>query len=132
MSQAELFEKLGAPLKNVRWSWGGVRESDKTIFLRVWQDGTKTDGAKRYIWISDETPPSGDLGAAERLVHVNLVQSGYSCYLVMCQAVDTNAIPRAVQSYNENEVFVAGEVILFEGFYWIEFKDRVRVKNVCV
>ncbi len=41
MSQAELFETLGAPLKNVRWSWGGVRKSDGAVFLRVWQDGTK-------------------------------------------------------------------------------------------
>lgn len=97
MSQAELFETLGAPLKNVRWSWGGVRKSDGAVFLRVWQDGTKKINGKRYIWISVENPLGNDLGENERMDHLKLVQAGHPCYLVMCQAVDTSAAPRAIQ-----------------------------------
>jgi hypothetical protein len=37
MGPKALFEKLGAPLKNTVWSWGGVR-ADGAIFLRVWED----------------------------------------------------------------------------------------------
>ena len=79
MSQAELFETLGAPLKNVRWSWGGVRKSDGAVFLRVWQDGTKKINGKRYIWISVESPLGNDLGENERMDHLKLVQAGHPC-----------------------------------------------------
>jgi len=111
LSQAEMFSRLGAPLKNTRWSWGGVRESDRTVFLRVWQDGLKRVGDKRYIWISENAPRSDDLGANERLQHVELIRSGYRCFMVMCQAVDTKAAPRTVLSFNKNEVFVGGELL---------------------
>ena len=37
-SRAELFSYLGAPLNNVQWSWGAVRETDGSVFLVVWQD----------------------------------------------------------------------------------------------
>lgn len=130
MSQSELFETLGTPLNNVRWSWGGVRDSDGTVFLRVWQDGTKKIDGKRFIWISVENPPGDDLGENERMEHLKLVQSGRPCYLVMCQAVDASAVPRAVQSFNRNEVFETGKVVLMDGDYWIELKGRVKVRDV--
>ena len=130
MSQKEFFEELSAPLKNVRWSWGSVRESDKTVFLRVWQDGTIKKDNKRFIWISDKSAPQGDNGSAERLKHVGLVLSGYACYLVMCQAQDTKVFPRVVQSFNRKEVFLTGEVILDEGHYWIEQRERISVKKI--
>lgn len=130
MSQAELFETLGAPLKNVRWSWGGVRKSDGAVFLRVWQDGTKKINGKRYIWISVENPLGNDLGENERMDHLKLVQAGHPCYLVMCQAVDTSAAPRAIQSFNRTEVFETGDTILDDGHYWIEIRGRVNVREV--
>jgi|TARA_R100000049_G_C1952042_1_gene100660 hypothetical protein len=132
MSQAEMFANLGAPLNNVRWSWGSVRESDGAVFLRVWQDGTRKIDGKRFVWISDENPPEGDLGANERLHHVTLINSGKACYLIMCQAVDTKAAPRQVQSFNAKEVFCGGEVLFDDGAYWIELKGRVPVKQVIV
>jgi hypothetical protein len=39
MSLSALFARKGAPLHNVRYSWGGVR-ADGTVILRVWQDET--------------------------------------------------------------------------------------------
>lgn len=130
MSQSELFETLGAPLNNVRWSWGGVRGLDGAVFLRVWQDGTIKVNGKRYIWVSVENPPGDDLGENERMDHLKLVQSGQPCYLVMCQAVDTSAAPRTIQSFNRSEVFETGEVILKDGDYWIEITGRVKVCDV--
>lgn len=124
MSQAEMFEKLGAPLNNVRWSWGSVRASDGAVFLRVWQDGTEKIEGKRYIWIS-EVNPAPELGANERLRHVNLVQGGAACYLIMCQAVDTKAAPRAIQSFNNKDVFETGGIVKADGAYWLELKGRI-------
>ncbi len=37
MSITAMFENLGAPLANSRWSWGGVRQ-DGAVVLRVWQN----------------------------------------------------------------------------------------------
>ena len=128
--QSELFETLGAPLNNVRWSWGGVRDTDGTVFLRVWQDGTIKRDGKRYLWVSDVSPPDGDLGAHERLGHVKQVLDGALCYLVMCQAVDTKAASRVVQSFNAKQVFLAGEIIEIDGLYWIEVKERKRIREV--
>lgn len=130
MSQAEMFNKLGAPLNNTRWSWGSVRESDGTVFLRVWQDGTMKMDGKRYVWLSELNPPDSDLGAKERLYHTELVMSGRTCYLVMCQAIDTSAVPRAVRSFNERELFETGGVITEQGGYWIELKGRIAVDRV--
>lgn len=130
MSQTKMFASLGAPLRNVRWSWGSIRESDGTVFLRVWQDGTRQIDGKRYMWISDETPAAEDPGTRERLEHARLVQSGRPCYMVMCQAEDTSAEPRKVKAFNAREVFEGGEVVLTEGAYWIELAGRVSVKSV--
>jgi len=132
MTQAEIFKRLGAPLKNQRWSWGGVRESDRTVFLRVWQDGTMNIDNKRYIWVADKECEKSDLGSKERLSHVELIKSGYKCYMVMCQAVDTEASPRAVARFNRKELFVGGELIEKDGAYWMEFVDRISIGEIAV
>ncbi len=124
MSQAEMFERVGAPLNNVRWSWGSVRASDGAVFLRVWQDGTEKIEGKRYIWIS-EVNPASELGANERLRHVHLVQAGAACYLIMCQAMDTKAAPRTVQSFNSKEVFETGDIEQADGAFYLELKGRI-------
>ncbi|MGR2705656.1 hypothetical protein [Pseudomonas sp. AU10] len=132
MTLSGLFEKLGAPLNNPRWSWGSVRDSDGMIFLRVWQDGSQKIGEKRYIWVFDESLQSSNLGADERLRHTRLLQAGCPCYLVMCEAVDTSAIVRVVRGFNKNEVFEAGEILLFEGAYWLELKGRVPAAGLFI
>ena len=47
-SRAELFSYLGAPLNNVQWSLGAVRETDGSVFLVVWQDENLRRGARSY------------------------------------------------------------------------------------
>lgn len=129
MSQAELFRSLGAPLNNVRWSWGSVRKADGAVFLRVWQDDTIKIEGKRYVHISNLTTLESDLGGNERMSHLKLLEGGSACYLIMCQAVDTKAVPRQVQSFNKNEVFVGDDVIIHDGCYWIGIKSRQPVKS---
>lgn len=132
MTLSGFFEKLGAPLNNPRWSWGSVRDSDDVIFLRVWQDGTKRIGSKRYIWIFEEGLQPSSLGADERLRHTRMLQAGCPCYLVMCEAADTSATVRAVRGFNKNEVFEAGEILLFEGAHWLELKGRVSATGLFI
>ena len=130
MSLSEMFDRLGAPLSNVRWSWGSVRAADGVVFLRVWQDGTKKVGDKRYVWVSDASPVSDSPGAPERLRHVELVRSGATCYLIMCEAVDPKIEPRAVKDFNRNEVFETGDIIEIDRDFWVELRGRVNARSV--
>ena len=131
MSLSGMFTRLGAPLKNVRWSWGSMRASDGVIFLRVWQDRTRKVNEQLYVKISDETLPAyNDLGRMERREHTNLVRNGSPCYLIMCEAADIQATPRAVQSFNRNEIFQTGELIQLDGSYWVQLKDRIDANRV--
>jgi hypothetical protein len=129
MNPTKMFESLGAPLRNVRWSCGSIRESDGAVFLRVWQDESRPIHGKRYMWLSEEAPAAEDQGTRERLEHVQLVQSGRPCYMVMCQAEDTSAERRKVKTFNARELFEGGEVLLTDGAWWVELAGRVPVKQ---
>jgi hypothetical protein len=57
MTLSQLFEQLGAPLANVRWSWGAVRESDSAVFLRVWQDECRPIDGRMCVRIRSRATP---------------------------------------------------------------------------
>ena len=50
--------------------------------------------------------------------------------MVMCEAVDVHAVPRAVKDFNGNEVFPGGRIVELDGDWWIELLPRVSVKDV--
>jgi NADPH:quinone reductase-like Zn-dependent oxidoreductase len=53
-SRAELFSYIGAPLNNVQWSWGAVRETDGSVFLVVWQDENLRRGTQSYSLVHNQ------------------------------------------------------------------------------
>lgn len=130
ISQKALFERLGAPLHNTLWSWGSVRQSDGVVFLRVWQDGHIKLDDKRFVWIGSTNQPSSSLGGNERLRHIELIESGSPCYMVMCLAVDPQAETRKIKSFNSESLFSGGELRLSDGKYLLEIKDRVPLKRI--
>ena len=98
-SPSALFQRLGAPLNNVQWSWGALR-SDGTLFLRVWQDETKqmNDG-RRFVRLANHRAYQGaatNLGYSERLAHLEALREGAAAYAVICRAKDVNSRPRAI------------------------------------
>jgi hypothetical protein len=129
------FEELGAPLTNNMWSWGAVRESDKTVFLRVWQDGTakyKELGNSYYTWVTDVDDSNHSLGAAERRTHVKLIDEGYTVYMVMCQSQDDQATSTkqgSVKDFNEKEVFLGGRLVEYRGEVLLENVRRVPFRE---
>ena len=132
MSLTDFFKRLGAPVANSRWSWGGVR-ADGSVVLRVWQDETIAPVNKRYARLTRHEAFAGNesnLGYQERLKHIALIQGGAKSYMVMCLAVDVNAAPRKIHSHNEKDVFVGGELIEHDNNYWLEMADRVPVSQV--
>ena len=133
MNQKTLFERLGAPLGNVRWSWGAVRQQDGAVFLRVWQDECRGFNNRLFMRITDHDYFSkndpANLGWLERLKHVDLIRNDPLVYMVMCVAEDINATPRKVKGFNKNEVFTGGCLVDCDGETWLELGERVNVTD---
>ncbi len=133
LSQEEFFRSLGAPLHNVRWSWGAVRAADNVVLLRVWQDETRKFDGKLYVmvtarkWFADDPD---NLGNSERLKHVEAIRKGAASIAIMCVAVDPKASPRKMASFNKNELFVGGAILEAEGEDWLELVKRVPVGSL--
>ena len=74
VSRAKAFEMRGVKLRNARWSWGGIRESDGTVVLTVWAEAIERNGDLwRYLlWAPNhegDRPWSDSHGGKERLSH---------------------------------------------------------------
>ena len=77
VSRSKAFEMWGVTLRNRRWSWGGVRESDSMVVLTIWADTIlRQDGISRYLLWAPNTdggrPWSDRAGGRERLRHCEL------------------------------------------------------------
>jgi hypothetical protein len=133
VNQSTLFQKLGAPLANNRWSWGAVR-SDGTVFLRVWKDRIRIHDGSHFVQVTHHKSHDSDTpanpGHRERLEHVSRIQGGAPCYLIICEAEDTESRPRRVQCFNELEVFPGGRVAELDGEQWVEQLPGVPVDEV--
>ena len=133
MSLTQHFKKIGAPLKNSRWSWGSVRESDGAVFLRVWQDQKIRRDGKSYMMIThhqayaaNESSP----GCRERIRQVELAKTGHTVYMIACIVKDTDERPRKIERFIEDDVFLGGEIIEHHGDTWIEQAGRVDIRSL--
>src|SRR5262249_13162431 len=91
-SRADMFAYLGAPLKNVQWSWGAVRPSDGAVFLVVWQDESPRRGDRNYSLVHNQTfwgDTTDSRGLNERQRHLECVRQGAKTYLIMARAMDS-------------------------------------------
>jgi hypothetical protein len=132
MTQKAFFESLGAPLANARWSWGAVRPADGVVFLRVWRDNVQTHEGKQFVRIlrgvSNRSRPH-EHGRRERLKHVQNVQGGARCFLIMCQAEDTTARPRRIDDFEKKVLFTGGTVKPIGDDLWLELLSAVAVED---
>ncbi len=133
MNISSFFAKLGAPLQSTRWSWGAVRESDGSVFLRVWQDRKVVENKIPIMMITHHEmycDDSENLGYQERLKHVELIRNGAKCYLIMCRVENPEATPRKIKSFNEKELFVGGELREMNNDTWIKVESRAPISEV--
>ncbi len=138
MKLKDFLDMLGAPPKNVRWSWGAHRVRDGTVFLRVWQDEVETTNGSRYVRITNSQKAKKykqqnqrwKLGYQERLEQVERVRNGAKCYLIMCIAVNKDAMTRQVKEFDNERVFPAGKLIERNGDWWAELLPPVPVRDV--
>jgi hypothetical protein len=133
MSISSFFEKLGAPLRNKRQSWGAVREKDGAIFLRVWQDRKVVKDRTLTLMVTHRdkyVDDQNNFGFKERQEHVELIRNGAQCFMVMCKVKDSEAMPRTIESFNEKEIFVGGDILEMDGETWVKVRSRVPVEEV--
>ncbi len=130
MSRSKLFEKLGAPLRNPRWSWGAVSESGD-VYLAVWTDQFRRMKEKNFVRLTHNKISGNkprNLGYLERLEHVALIEKGAKSYCVLCTVKDESETPRRMQDFNRKELLVGGELIKYDGDWWLEDKGRKPIR----
>ena len=128
MATSHLFEELGAPLTNVRWSWGAVTPSGDVI-LRILEEDLESfwegQDEVRIRFPQEGHPDAVRLpGYQERLRHIALIQSGANAYGVLIQTKDGR-----IQSYDDRSLLVGGELYQDEdGTYWLEVEGFKKIK----
>ena len=126
MSRSQLFAKLGAPLRNTRWSWGAVSESGD-VYLAVWTDQFRTIKEKDFVRLTHNKVSGSkprNLGYLERLKHVDLIGKGAKSYCVLCAVKDELESPRRMLDFNRKELLVGGELIKNDDDWWLEDRSR--------
>ena len=129
ISRSKLFEKLGAPLRNIRWSWGAVSESGN-VYLAVWEDEFRRIKGKKAVWITYNevfAGKPGKPGYRERLRHVDFIEGGAGCFCILCIAKDKHESPRRISNFNRKELLVGGKLIKHKGDYWLEDRGRKKI-----
>lgn len=126
---SKFLSRLGFPLHNTRWSWGAY--SDLGVLLTTWDDDLDETG--RFVrvlgWRSQGRSPSG---LNERMDHLRTLWSGgLAGYAVVATAKDTKAQPRAIRSYDsENVRAIVSLVAQPDGSIWAELGEDVPVKRL--
>lgn len=128
MNITSLFKRLGAPLKNQRWSWGAV-SPDGAVFLRVWQSETTMLNGNHYVVLTNRARFEGskNRGYKERLRHIDLLEGGAKGYCVFCEPKKRTGVQRVLKSYVDSYLYPTGELIEHQGDVWIEFGPRVPI-----
>lgn len=131
MSMQAFFERLGAPLRVVRTSWGG--EGPRGIFLRAWQDEFEKlpDGRRGVLvsWSPAEDNGTTHFGRNERREHVAKIKDGARGYVIMCVVEDPKADPRQIRSFNQREIFPINEIVEIDGNNFAVLDQRIAVRD---
>ena len=132
MSMADLFQKLGAPLKNTRWSWGAVSE-EGDVYLRVWVDEFRKIDDKQTVRVTRHRTSRSNpekAGHKERLEHVAQIGAGAKSFCVLCEAKDPNNHPRELASFDNKTILVGGKLIQDGEDFWLELTQRINVDEL--
>lgn len=122
---------LGAPLKNVQWSWGAVDPLNYRVFLRIWQDQCQHKSGKEYCRIARDIPRRRSNGFLERNRHIELLRNGAQGYGVVCVAADpTTTDVRKIKSFDEQFLVQFGNIVKADGNTYAEVIARVAVTDL--
>lgn len=63
---------------------------------------------------------------------MDLVRSGAPSYLIMCEVVDPDAVPRKIASFDTEKVFPGGRIVEDDGEFWLEVLPGVPAEEVAL
>jgi hypothetical protein len=77
ISRSKAFAMRGVKLRNPRWSWGGIRQSDGAVIFTIWHGDIQKDGdtCRYMLWGPNrggDQPWSDSPGGKERLEHCRM------------------------------------------------------------
>jgi hypothetical protein len=131
MSVSGQFSFIGAPLRNIRWSWGAP-DSLGRIILRTWTNEIIEAGGKRYVRLVHNAAYADkpkNLGFRERVAQVDCVKSGTPGYALMVTAKEPRTHPRKIASYDKNGVYEILSVRMFDGDEFGELGNYISLKD---
>ncbi|MEO1236784.1 MAG: HNH endonuclease [Planctomycetota bacterium] len=115
-------DRLGAVVRNPRWSWGAYDSVNQRVFLRVWKDHIETFQGQPAVSIFGKPRPDARRSAAreERLKHIQMFEAGVPTFGVICEArvAESNppwseasfetkpGIPRSIASFDDHRLAV--------------------------
>lgn len=132
MTISEFFGYLGAPLANVRWSWGATRK-DGSVVLRVWKDQVETiDGVPSVCVLRPDWKVDGpNPGLGERLRHIMDLRRGGKAYLVFCESTNPGIVtPRTIKSFDEEHVVIGERLIQKKENFWLALGESVPANTL--
>lgn len=71
-----------------------------------------------------------NLGYNERLAHVEAIQQGAPCLLVLCDSVDPEASTRQIKKITRDPLYRGGLLVQHDHDWWIEVGEDVRLATL--
>lgn len=119
MTITEYFASLGAPLKNMNWSWGAVADGSNpvvpagTVILRTWTHCAYPFRGKTYYHIFSPWSTASH-GQPERERHVELIKQGAKCMLIVIEGDGTEIKRYHTKLHRTGELLVGGVDVYIE------------------
>lgn len=124
-------EKLGANVRNPRWSWGAFHPVANRVFLRVWEDQIETHGQGKRVEIFWKHLRVKSSGSPERLHHIEAIKAGAEGFGIVCQAVDPSAAgARHIKSFDEAHLLRLGRFTENEDHIYAEIDGVVPLADL--
>ena len=123
MTITDLFEQLGAPLRNTRTSWGAV--SPTGVYLRVWVDQIRTINGTKHVQLTHKEGSTSSAGWSERREHVDLLRRNHAipAFCIVCIVSNPKTTPRTITHFDRNTVLYGYGDDLYEdrvGDFWLK------------
>lgn len=119
--------RLSAPLRNTRWSWGSVDGVRRRVFLRVWESEIHEHSGNRWIRVLSGKSPSRP-GWKERETHLQLVESGYAAYGVLCTRLHPDEA--AIASFDSTRLLTFARLRRDDEIIELEIEGEVSVEDL--
>jgi len=132
ISQSRFFTNvLGAPQPNTRYSWGGVNQATRQVFLKVWERDIRDDDGQLKIRVWQAGIKHKSPGHPERRRHIRLIETGYTGWGVLCVSTGgSENTPIKVDSFDTDRVLALSTLTLDDSEYLLNIDGSIAVSQI--